>query len=386
MDFSLDWFLSIPGLLISGGVLLFLIALILLIATMVKKKKEKNTVATATATNNEVPAQNPQAAQTAMPQATMANNSTLPEMNSPSVTGGTIMDIPAPTMPQAVPQMPDMNANMAMNTGMPMGAQPNMAMPSMDVTGGQMPAMQQPIDPTMQQPMVPPTQTPAQESMVAPTEMTPPTVESPQAPVVEPMVQNIQPQVTPEVQPIAPIEQQAPAMPSVEPIAPIEQQAPIMPSVEPIAPIEQQAPVMPSVEPIAPTVATPEPIAQQPVVQPEVAPTPVMPTVEPMGQPVTMEPTVQPTPVEVAPAMDPNQQPQQGPVIYGGASPIVPEININEQQHQIYGGANPLENTQSIPISNLTGQQNVVQTPTPEPTMVTPQVAPVGEQPTNIGQ
>ena len=40
MDFSLDWFLSIPGLLITGGVLLFLIAFILLIVTMLKRKKE----------------------------------------------------------------------------------------------------------------------------------------------------------------------------------------------------------------------------------------------------------------------------------------------------------------------------------------------------------
>ena len=80
-------------------------------------------------------------------------------------------------------------------------------------------------------------------------------------------------------------------------------------------------------------------------------------------------------------------QPSPEPVIYGGANPIVPEINIQEPQHQIYGGANPLENTQSIPISNLVGQQqNVVQTPTPEPTIVTPQVAPTVEQPTNMGQ
>ena len=42
MDFSLDWFLSIPGLLITGGVLLFLIAFILLIVTMLKRKKENN--------------------------------------------------------------------------------------------------------------------------------------------------------------------------------------------------------------------------------------------------------------------------------------------------------------------------------------------------------
>lgn len=40
MDFSLDWFLSIPGLLITGGVLLFLIAFILLIVTMLKGKKK----------------------------------------------------------------------------------------------------------------------------------------------------------------------------------------------------------------------------------------------------------------------------------------------------------------------------------------------------------
>lgn len=83
------------------------------------------------------------------------------------------------------------------------------------------------------------------------------------------------------------------------------------------------------------------------------------------------------------------QQPAQAePVIYGGANPIVPEINIPETQHQIYGGANPLENTQSIPISNLVGQnqQTVVQTPTPEPTIVVEQQPPVAGQPTNIGQ
>ena len=42
MNFSLDWFLSIPGLLITGGVLLLLIALIILIVTS-RKKKDKNT-------------------------------------------------------------------------------------------------------------------------------------------------------------------------------------------------------------------------------------------------------------------------------------------------------------------------------------------------------
>ena len=362
MDFSLDWFLSIPGLLISGGVLLFVIALILLIATMAKKKKK--TGDTPVTTNNEAPAPNAAMPQTAMPQAAMPqagvnNNSALPEMNSPSVTGGTIMDIPAPAVPPVAGQMPDMNANvnMPMNNAMPTGTQPNMAMPSMDMTGAQIPPMQQPMD--MAQPMNTTSQMATQEVVTPNTLPNENVVEAPQAPVVEPMPQTVTPQATPEVAPIAPMENQVPAMPSVEPIAPA---------------------VTPQ-EPIAP-----QPVAQEPIVSPEPTQAPVMPSVEPAQQNVAMNTTIQPTPIETVPSAEPVMQPQQGPVIYGGASPIVPDININEQQHQIYGGANPLENTQSIPISNLTGQQTVVQTPSPEPTMVTQQAAPVVEQPTNLGQ
>ena len=40
MNFSLDWFLSIPGLLITGGVLLLFIALIILIVTGKNKKED----------------------------------------------------------------------------------------------------------------------------------------------------------------------------------------------------------------------------------------------------------------------------------------------------------------------------------------------------------
>ena len=117
-------------------------------------------------------------------------------------------------------------------------------------------------------------------------------------------------------------------------------------------------------------------------------PTPAVDSVSPMqGMPTpTVEPiapaqeTVMPT---VAPIATVQATPE--PVIYGGANPATPGININEQQHQIYGGANPLENTQSIPISNLVGQQ-VVQTPTPEPTMITPQVTPTANDQINIGQ
>ena len=262
MNFSLDWFLSIPGLLITGGVLLLFIALIILIVTGKKKKED---VSASTETTTTAPVQNETA--TVAPTATPTNGA-VPEMNSPALSTGTIMDIPAPV---GTGPMVDANANMNMNMGV------NNAMPTAEVS---------PVNP-----------------MVAPTV-----------------------QATPEM---------APTMqtPAVEPVAPV-METPAAPAVEPIAPVMET--------PVAPV--APEPVVQQPA--------------------------------------------QAEPVIYGGANPIVPEINIPETQHQIYGGANPLENTQSIPISNLVGQnqQTVVQTPTPEPTIVVEQQPPVAGQPTNIGQ
>ena len=41
MNFSLDWFLTIPGMLITGGVLLLVIALTILLVTSSKAKKGK---------------------------------------------------------------------------------------------------------------------------------------------------------------------------------------------------------------------------------------------------------------------------------------------------------------------------------------------------------
>ena len=349
MDFSLDWFTSIPGLLITAGVLLLLIALIILIAT---RKKKKDTLAenTDAAATQPAPDASPQAEAVAMPTATPTG--AVPEMNSPALSTGTIMDIPAPV--DVAPQQPT-DPNMA-NT---------MAMPTMDTTTPA-PAVT-PVDP-MAQPSVQEMPT-AEATPVMPTEVTP---------------------VAPE--PVAPAAEPAPAMPTVDPMAAPEV-APIAPTVapEPVAPAVEPTPAMPTVDsmpapevaPIAPTVA-PEPVA------PAVEPASAMPTVDPMETPVA-DATATVAPEQVTPAVESiapvaDQTAQQGPVIYGGANPIVPEINIQEPQHQIYGGANPLENTQSIPISNLVGpnQQNVVQTPTAEPTIIAQQPAP--EQPINPGQ
>lgn len=53
--------------------------------------------------------------------------------------------------------------------------------------------------------------------------------------------------------------------------------------------------------------------------------------------------------------------------IYGGASPVIPKIDVvNDEHRPIYGGANPLENTQSIPVSNVAPQEVVNPLPTIE--------------------
>ena len=338
MDFSLEWFMTIPGLLISGGVLLLLIALILLIVTGKKKKKGDKEPAA------EQPAPAAPQAGVTTPQVEVAATPTtapvtgaVPEMNSPAVSGGNIMDMPAPTVQQ--PQQPmDMNA---VNMGM---TSVNMSVPTANV----------PMDP-MAQPTV-------QEMPAA-------------APTPGPVEVMSSVETTPAVTPMA-----APAvdvMPSVEPtpVAPVVDAQPT-PTVDVMPTIEPTVAPMPT---ITPSVQTTETLAQSPIFQNVPAVEPVTPVeaaaVNPAPQPV---PQIQPTPVV---------EEKKAPVIYGGANPIVPEINIEEPKHQIYGGANPLENTQSIPISNLVGpQQTVAQTPTPEPTIVVPQQAPTNNQPINFGQ
>ena len=63
---------------------------------------------------------------------------------------------------------------------------------------------------------------------------------------------------------------------------------------------------------------------------------------------IAEEETIEPVVVEALPVAE--VAPTTEPVIYGGASPAVSnDLNLNEQPHQIYGGADPMENTQTIP-------------------------------------
>ena len=55
------------------------------------------------------------------------------------------------------------------------------------------------------------------------------------------------------------------------------------------------------------------------------------------------------------PVEQPEETPEVSTSIYGGASPaVVPDFNQAPAQPQIYGGANPLENTQQVPIADIT--------------------------------
>ena len=83
-----------------------------------------------------------------------------------------------------------------------------------------------------------------------------------------------------------------------------------------------------------------------------VPPTPVVS--EPMNSPnteVAEAPTI--TIVDKEESIPQVEMPQEEPKpIYGGASPVIPKIDVGEEHRPIYGGADPLENTGAIPTIN----------------------------------
>ena len=116
-------------------------------------------------------------------------------------------------------------------------------------------------------------------------------------------------------------------------------------------------------------VTTPSFEAQSPM-----GPTPApMPAVEPA--PIEPAPAPMPAPVAPAPVMP---APTPAPTVYGGENPSVPQINVNnEEPRQIYGGADPLENTQPIPQAPVVPEV----TPTPAPVAPAPTPAPAPAAP-----
>ena len=224
-SFSLDWFMTIPGMLITGGVLFLIIALIIFIVTGNKKTKTNKEVVVAQDTSKQEAA----AAATAVVGQSTVNTSTPTATPQPVVTSEPVVPtVPVSSMAEKV--VPQESESAVFTTPIP-----------------------QDVAPTTTQP------------------------------VFNKQVSNIAEQNTMVVN-------------------------------------STTVPTQSEVTPVVPTIEQ-TPIVNQPVV-------PEIPVKE-----VIQTPTVDmPRP------------------IYGGVSPIVPNVPHEEEHRPIYGGANPLENTQSVPI------------------------------------
>ncbi len=301
MDFS--WFLTIPGMLISGGVLLLIIALIIFIATSGKKNKKENSVS-----DKSIEGANDMLNNAASVPTPIENSTTVPEVDSASNNSTSITDLSGlqvnnmeqniPSQPMENPSTIDSNQNTVENTSTPMEITPEMMNSSMGDTQNN---NLEGIESSSAEAVAP---------MVAPVEATPEVV----TPMVTPMV--------------APVE----AAPEV-----------VTPEV---APVEAAPEVVTPM--VAPVEATPE------VVTPMVAPVEATPeVVTPMVAPVEATPEV----------VTPEVSSTEAAPIYGGANPVQNIDLNNNESHQIYGGANPLENTQvmqPVEIPNVASTESVV--------------------------
>ncbi len=297
--FSLDWFMTIPGMLITGGVLFLIIALVIFIVTGNKKTKPKKEV---------VAAQSESATQAAVASQTQEGQQS---------TVATTEQVTQPVVSFTAPQ--------PIVTETPQSGE----------TVGSKPSVEQSapiINEVPEKPVV---------FSAKPSE------EVVQTPVVEPQITNINKSVEMKVSESEPVEI---VKPSVE-----------VPTVNTVSTVSQGIFTTPV----------------QPVPEEQVVNSPSMFDTQ----------TVEiPTNSYKAPVVENKERP-----IYGGVSQIVPPIPHEATHRPIYGGANPLENTQSVPIVEL-NQEKLDQVPVAStidiPTVATPSAAseqviptPVFEQP-----
>lgn len=372
MKFDFKWFTTLPGIFITVGVVLLIIALIILIVTGKKSKKEKKNIEESGGALQSTPQDmSAQAAPVANPGAVpttdmMAN--TMPVSNAPAYDAN--MNVgPTPIEPvpvENVPASPMVSPMIDSNVGSvaPAVSEVTPSMPTVDsniisqnVNDIPIPAM--PVSGTLNEQN-------SVSTSFSPLDAIPTNVSSvnndpfvntqepavtglaqgPQAITPEPIVQNV---ITPEpVINSVPNVVQEPVVNSVpnvvqEPVANLE------PVVAPVNPIDNASMVSPQINSVnsAPVISSP--------------------TVAPVTQNISVAPVAPVTPV-----VENNSQP--GPVIYGGVNPTanLSDVNLNgNQSHQIYGGADPLENTQPIP-----GVQTVQPVQPVQPVMTAPEMIP----------
>lgn len=298
MSFDLNWFKTIPGLLITGGVVLLIVALIIFIVTSKNNRKEKNK-----AKDKAVNGDNNVAAEaTAVASNTDVVDSTA---NMQNAVTETIAVEPMPVLDQPVQTVPSSEVLSNVNEAQSIN--------------------------TVMESSVPVNNAPHIESVSSI-----PVVES--APSNMPSSDIINQPVMSESMNTSTSNVQVNAIP-------IEQL-----TDNSAAPVNE-IPTINADSPEIISVNTPE---VAPVVTPTIAPSPEI-------VPINTTPAVEPAIPAVGPAIDvvPTVEPltsnnsNSSPAIYGGVSQIIPDMNLSDNNtHQIYGGANPLENTQSVPVIN----------------------------------
>lgn len=370
--FSLSWFTTIPGILITIGVLLLIIALVIFIITNKKGKKEKEELGgtkevSAPPNNTGMPAAPaPSIITTNQPPIDTSNNAygqgvpTIVEENNPvgNMAGAnmtmsvmpTPMDIPAPTQvtspyvtstPSGVSMLNSVEPQIteAPSVGnadtLNMNLYQNTAVPNNEVNLNNMSASTN-ANTTI------PTITTIDNSN---NNITSPYSTST---INEPVTQTIMPEEsTPSIistvvnEPTNTLNGVNNSIPNQEVIKETNSNMTReMPTItQALTQSENSQPAVPTIELNSPTVDQ------------------VLPEMQSQGLNMSVAPTVPTSPspaAEVVPNVqkEVEQRSVNNTPIYGGVGTILPETQP-EVPHQIYGGANPLESTQQVPISQI---------------------------------
>ncbi len=351
--FSLSWFTSIPGILITVGVLLLVVALVIFIVTSQKNKKKGQGNEQNAASSQSIE-QGPEAPSPTITPMPMDNG-----IQQASTIGQAVPGQPVSQMPPVTNVMPspysspvaDNNSTVSMSPTIPT-MNNNIGDNNSSIYASSSNISSMPVQPYAQ---------PTVGSEIT---------SSPAMPSIAPEQDIVSNPVSMEVS-TEPMINTAPMGPQFE--------VPIIQPVDSMNPVEnlnintnenvasvgvldnnQANIVPPSTAPIVqPTLST-APIAVEdsssvvPVVETSSSPTSVtIPEISNSVDNITNN-NINNVKQENVPATDISTP------IYGGVSPIVPEVSTTQNTPQIYGGANPLENTQSVPISQIASDINQV--------------------------
>lgn len=286
-NFDVNWFTTLPGMLIAGGVVLLLLSFILFVSSGHKKKvKKEEVVTTNVAPNFYDPTMNANVGIDPNMNQTFNNNPTMTSIND------------------------NVNTNPMINTNTMVDPSINQNISSQNIS----------VDPmTVQQEAVHPVEFNSNPSVVSP----------------------INNQFINET-PVTPVD--------VTPISPVM----VNEEVPPVDTVSNTNIENNSINPVevVPTSVDVE-IPDVPVVNSNIEATDIASA----DHSVDIEKNIDASQNEEQPVI-PSVEPTT--TIYGGESPTV-DFKQEESSHQIYGGANPLDKTQTIPIINDVPVQNIAE-------------------------